>query len=627
VPGTEAKSNPSKDVRGVLCAGTRLLGYEIVSLLGQGGFGVTYLARDVSLDCRVAIKEYLPTSIALREGGTSIVPRSADLSERFEWGRERFLAEARALAKLGDAPAIVGIHDLLEANGTAYLVMELAGGEQLHRRLLHDKSLSPPVIERMLSSLLEGLQAVHTAGLLHHDIKPANIIVDSRGNPTLVDFGAARAAMAGRAAGSPAASTSGYAAAEQFNSAKQGPWTDIYGLSATLYHAISGKPPPSIFDRMLDDACEPLARLMPKGFAPALLVGIDAGLRVRASERPQSIADWRSILPPFGPLDEAEAFVMRGPLAARAAVAAFSSRPKRGMGFWVGLSAAVVVAALVSDGALKLMASSSETADATHRPAVTESAALKQAEARTLAEEAGRKAAEEKLAAETAARRHEEEARLARQQEQAAAIESSRQIAEAEGRAAAQEALQREAAAEVSRQASAAKAPESGPNTEAALNLSEQERKRVQAALTALGHEVPVTGYFGPITRSMITAWQRTQGLPETGFLDVPQLAALYAQPVPTGDVAERIKLDAQRTEAALNLSDQERKRVQVTLTALGHEVPTTGYFGPITRRMITAWQKTQGLPATGYLTDPQLAALEQQAAGGSAKYEQARRQ
>jgi peptidoglycan hydrolase-like protein with peptidoglycan-binding domain len=129
----------------------------------------------------------------------------------------------------------------------------------------------------------------------------------------------------------------------------------------------------------------------------------------------------------------------------------------------------------------------------------------------------------------------------------------------------------------------------------------------VQTALTVLGHDVPTTGYFGPITRKMIAAWQKTQGLPESGFLNASQLAALYTM--------EQTKLEAPRAEAALNLSDRDRKRVQAALTALGHYVPTTGHFGPITRRMIAAWQEAQGLPPTGYLTAAQLAALRQQAA------------
>src|SRR5690349_2964066 len=194
------ETGPSKEVRGALPVGTRLQSYGIISVLGQGGFGITYLAHDTTLDCRVAVKEYLPALLAFREADGHVVPRSTELAEPFIWGRERFLSEARTLAKLGHAPAIVRVHDLIEDNGTAYMVMELAEGETLHRRLMRDNSLSPTVVDRLFSSLLEGLEAVHVAGLLHNDVKPSNILVDARGNPTLIDFGAARAAMAGRTA-------------------------------------------------------------------------------------------------------------------------------------------------------------------------------------------------------------------------------------------------------------------------------------------------------------------------------------------------------------------------------------------------------------------------------------------
>ncbi len=137
---------------------------------------------------------------------------------------------------------------------------------------------------------------MHAAGFLHRDIKPANILLDAAGNPTLIDFGASRAAMVGRTAAMTAIFTPGYAAAEQMTSAKQGPWTDIYGLAATIYHAIAGKAPPNAFDRMLDDSYEPLGKLAPAGFSPGLLAGIDAGLTVVARDRPQSIAGWRPIL-------------------------------------------------------------------------------------------------------------------------------------------------------------------------------------------------------------------------------------------------------------------------------------------------------------------------------------------
>jgi peptidoglycan hydrolase-like protein with peptidoglycan-binding domain len=161
---------------------------------------------------------------------------------------------------------------------------------------------------------------------------------------------------------------------------------------------------------------------------------------------------------------------------------------------------------------------------------------------------------------------------------------------------------------------------------EAALILSEQDRKTVQVALNSLGHEIPTaTGYFGPRTRAMITAWQKNQGLSETGYLDASQFAALQEQAT-RAKRTEETKLDArqqaQRAEAGLSLSEQDRKRVQVALNSLGHKIPTaTGYFGPRTRAMITAWQRAQGLPETGYLTQVQLATLQQQAAPALAQY------
>ena len=264
--------------------------YEIVAILGQGGFGITYKARDAQLNREVAIKEYLPSALAVRQDGITVLPRTTKLADDFTWGRQRFVEEGRTLATLQRAPAIVRVFDFLEANGTAYIIMELAPGETLEARLKSTGKLGPDEIDRILSPLLDGLEQVHNAGFLHRDIKPANMLLDAEGNPTLIDFGASRAAMAGRSVAMTAIFTPGYAAAEQMTSARQGPWTDIYGLSATLYHAITGAAPPSAFDRMLEDAYEPLAKLMPAGFAPGLLIGIDAGLAIRATDRPQTIA-------------------------------------------------------------------------------------------------------------------------------------------------------------------------------------------------------------------------------------------------------------------------------------------------------------------------------------------------
>ena len=289
---TKADAQPN-ELRGTLPAGARLRNYELISVLGHGGFGITYYARDTTLGREVAVKEYLPTSLALRENGTTVVPRSTQLAEDFIWGRERFLEEARILATLEGVPSIVRVYDFLEANGTAYMIMGLARGETLEQRLKRDKQLPAVIIERLLDRLLGGLEEVHKAGFLHRDVKPANIILDAKDNPTLIDFGASRAAMADRTAALTAIFTPRYAAAEQLTSDKQGPWTDIYSLSATLYHAITGRPPPSSLERALNDSYEPLSGLSLAGFSPGTLQRIDAGLALRAKDRPQSIALWR----------------------------------------------------------------------------------------------------------------------------------------------------------------------------------------------------------------------------------------------------------------------------------------------------------------------------------------------
>ena len=282
--------------RGTLVAGTRLGAYELVSVPGQGGFGITYLARDTQLDRFVAIKEYLPAALALREADTTVVPRSDDMAEEFLAGRERFIDEARTLARLGNVPSIVPVYDFLEANGTAYMVMGFAPGDTLSRRLRDGKPLSPADADRLLHALMDGLAQVHDAGFVHRDIKPDNIILDGNGAPTLIDFGASRAPVAGRTGAMTAIFTPGYAAAEQFTSGKQGPWTDIYGLAATLHHAICGSPPPSAFDRMLGDDYVPLADRPIAGFPPALFHALDSGLAIKPNKRPQSIAEWRTML-------------------------------------------------------------------------------------------------------------------------------------------------------------------------------------------------------------------------------------------------------------------------------------------------------------------------------------------
>jgi hypothetical protein len=448
--------------------------YEIVSVLGQGGFGITYRARDVQLGREVAIKEYLPSALAFRQDGATVLPRTTRLADDFGWGRERFVSEGQTLATLHRTPAIVHVFDFLEANGTAYIVMELLSGETLEDRLARSGKLGPEDVDRILWPLLDGLEQVHDAGFLHRDIKPANILLDAAGNPTLIDFGASRAAMAGRTAAMTAIFTPGYAAAEQMTSAKQGPPADIYGLSATLYHAIAGKPPPSAFDRMLDDNYESLVQLKPAGFASGLLTGIDAGLAVAARDRPQSIAGWRPLLG-LSSAPAADATMVMGKIGngktvepsrhtplVTSSLAAASGAPqdaasRRRTGLWAAV--AVVLLALLGGGGYYATASrgpdpemvraraAAEQAEAARKQAEQEAATLRaEAEQRQKAEqeaiehkrqEAAQAEARKKLEDET---RRKIEGEIA---EQHRAEEAAKQKAEEAARKAAEEAKQK----------------------------------------------------------------------------------------------------------------------------------------------------------------------------------------
>ena len=285
--------NPDRDFV-ALRVGQAVGRYRIAAVLGRGGFGITYRALDAELGREVALKEYLPAALAVRQDGTTVVPISTSAAQDYAWGRDRFVAEGRTLAALHRVPGIVLVHDFLEANGTAYLVMELLGGQTLQERVARHGPLDAAAFDRLLQPLLDGLEQVHAAGFLHRDIKPANILLDQQGQPTLIDFGASRAAVAGRSQAMTAVFTPGYAAVEQFTAATQGPWTDIYGLAATLHFAITGSAPPNAVDRMLDDSYTPLLQVT-SSIAPGARAAIDAGLAVRAADRPQSIAAWRAM--------------------------------------------------------------------------------------------------------------------------------------------------------------------------------------------------------------------------------------------------------------------------------------------------------------------------------------------
>jgi len=322
---------------GALRRGALIGRYEIVSVLGQGSFGITYRARDTQLDRDVAIKEYLPSALAVRHEGTTVQPRSARMADDFMWARARFLDEAKTMARFAHAPAVVRVHDFLEAHGTAYMVMPLLEGETLEARLKREGRLHQPAIERILYPLLDGLEQVHAVSFLHRDIKPANIILAADGSPTLIDFGASREALQGRTQAITAVFTPRYAPLEQFSSGRQGPWTDIYALAATLYACINGEPPPSAADRVSGAPIIPAAEIGKRKYASSLLMAIDAGLALKSEERPQTIDEWREILATGVSTGGARPLLVAPSLP----VAASRRRP---MTLWFGAGIALVLA-------------------------------------------------------------------------------------------------------------------------------------------------------------------------------------------------------------------------------------------------------------------------------------------
>ena len=232
--------------------GTVVDGFTVLSVLGIGGFGITYEARDESLGRTVALKEYYPNDIARRdEDQITLAPADAAFSQDYRHGLVRFLDEARVLAKF-KSPNIVRVVRFLEANGTAYLVMEYEQGPSLGQLIRREKQLDERTTRPLAEALLRGLREVHERGYLHRDIKPGNIIVREDGSPVLLDFGAARAATGIKSGDMTVIFTPGYAPFEQYTrDTKLGPWTDLYAVGATLFSALTGRSPAPATDRMM----------------------------------------------------------------------------------------------------------------------------------------------------------------------------------------------------------------------------------------------------------------------------------------------------------------------------------------------------------------------------------------
>lgn len=280
-----------------------MLWYRVEKILGQGGFGITYLAHDKNLDQDVAVKEYLPVELSVRDQDSSVHPVSGKHGEQYKWGLERFISEARTLAKFNH-DHVVRVLSVFEENNTAYMVMQYEEGESLQEVLQRRKTMEEDELRGILMPLLDGLEKVHEQGFIHRDIKPANIFIRTDGSAVLLDFGSARQALGGQTRTLTSVVSPGYAPFEQYfsKSDKQGPWTDIYGVGATLYRAVVGVAPIDAIMRseaILKTRNDTIVTAQEAGagrYSVAFLQAIDHAISFQETQRPRTIAEWRAEL-------------------------------------------------------------------------------------------------------------------------------------------------------------------------------------------------------------------------------------------------------------------------------------------------------------------------------------------
>ena len=454
-----------------LPAGTRLAEYEVVEVLGAGGFGITYRAWDTTLEKYVAIKEYLPRDFATRTNTRTVVPTSPADRADYAWGLTRFLDEARTLARF-DHPHVNTVHRHFEAHGTAYLVLEYVEGETLSAVLGRQRRLNAAQIAGLLTDVLSGLEEVHAAGFVHRDLKPGNLMVRPDGNVVVLDFGAARQAVGQRSKSITSILTPGYAPIEQYDTKAEdvGPWSDIYALGMVAYRCISGLKDGDLPDAVTRSRAarkgsgdvEPAASIGQGRYDARLLRAIDWAMTLEEDARPQSIGEWRTALPP---LDDREPPRPSPPPISEPARSQSSSR-------WATVAGMVALIIAVGAGAYWL---------GQRTPVMpTEQAAVPEPR------QADSPASQESVSASPA--------------EEEVGVSPPSAIPE-----------------------SSAPAPPDPAAIEAALGLGRAERRMVQQGLAAAGQEPgPTDGLFGgeqTRTRQAIQAWQAAKGLGASGYL------------------------------------------------------------------------------------------------------------
>ncbi len=285
--------------------GTRFGEFEILRVLGVGGFGIVYLTQDHSLERQVALKEYMPAALASRGAGPIITVRSASFAETYAIGLRSFVNEARLLARF-DHPSLVKVYRFWEDNATAYMVMPYLQGITLRdARKAMAHAPDEAWIMSVIHPMLDALELLHREGVYHRDIAPDNILQPPEGQPILLDFGAARHVISDRTQSLTAILKPSYAPIEQYaemTQMRQGPWTDLYALGAVMHFLLFGVPPAPATARAMQDDPEPIEQRVVPGVSQRLLEAVGWTLRVRPLERPQNVAELRAALNGLAPV-------------------------------------------------------------------------------------------------------------------------------------------------------------------------------------------------------------------------------------------------------------------------------------------------------------------------------------
>ena len=596
----------SRNVEDVLPPGTRIEEFEVERALQSGGFGVTYLARDRSLERRVAIKEYLPREWGGRRADGAVGPRSSSHAKDYRWGLTRFLDEARTLARL-DHPRIVRVYRVIEAWGTAYMVMEYVEGRDLEAALQAEGPWPEARVRELLEALLPGVALVHAAGLIHRDVKPANVMLRADGTPVLIDFGAARYATGVHSHTLTSVLTPGYAPHEQYQTkGKQGPWTDVYALGAVAYRALSGRAPVEAAERVRADPLAPVSEAAAGGVSESFGAAVTSALAVWPEDRPQDVTAWRaqwdegavpSPSPSPAPSPSPSPAVPSPPQVEEAALPASDkvrgSFPKtRRLRLAAGLAALVLAAGVAvwlivdqrpddapSDGGrvADLPPGGAVPPPVPPDPAeVEEALGLDRAAWRLV--QLGLAGADFDPGVPDGDPGPGTRAALERwQQARGTGVtgyldaESMRELLEAGRRA---EAEERRLAEEEERRLAEAEAegeprpdpPDVSPEAaEEALGLDRAGWRRIQEGLVALGLDPGAPdGLVGGGTRRAVRAYQEGAGKPATGFVDAADVTTLHAAAAEADRVADRrLAEEAERQRAASEAAaEAERQRL-----------------------------------------------------------------